>query len=317
MHGPGEFTLTAAVLFTLGAYGVAAGAVTRDQTVVTIGVFAFALFLIGVVWPIVTLARAGIEVVAPADATAGDEITLRVAVHGHASRLEVRALDPAGRWWRTVAPATGTLPHRVNRRGEITHVRVQLRTSAPLGVFVRVRQARVRLPVPLLVAPAPRPAGAAVGPVREDALVADTRPTTGVGSDAVRTVRPYVAGDAARLVHWPTSARRGALVVREHDPPAAHGLAIVVDLSGPEEWADEAAAVAAGVGRAALAAGATVLVCTFDRHDGPVCAPVGDTRMLGRRLARAGAGRPAEAPAGWPVQHVRAVDAGDWRSREW
>ena len=42
-------------------------------------------------------------------------------------------------------------------------------------------------------------------------------------ADVVRAVRPYVAGDPARLVHWPTSARRGELVVREHDPPANEG----------------------------------------------------------------------------------------------
>ena len=45
----------------------------------------------------------------------------------------------------------------------------------------------------------------------------------GAGSDAVRAVRPYVPGDAARLVHWPTSARRGDARVREHDPPANEG----------------------------------------------------------------------------------------------
>jgi uncharacterized protein (DUF58 family) len=309
VHGPGDFTLTAVVLFTLGAYGVAAGAVTGDQTVVAIGVFAFSLFAVGVVWPIVTLARLGIEVVAPPDATVGDEVPLHVTLRGKAARIEVRVLDPPSRWWRTPVPAGGTLPHLATRRGVFDHVRVQIRTAAPLGVFVRVRQARVPLPEPIAVAPRPRPAAAHLRPIPDDAALAHRAAAVAGGSDVVRAVRPYVAGDPARLVHWPTSARLGDLVVREHDPPGANGVALVVDLSGPEEWADEAAAHAAGLARSTLAGGGAVVLSTRERG-GPVCGPVDSVRELGRRLARAVSGPPAPAPPGWPVQTVRAADVG-------
>ncbi|MGQ0825782.1 MAG: DUF58 domain-containing protein [Actinomycetota bacterium] len=309
-HGPGDLTVSAMALFTLGAYGVAAGSVTNATRAVALGVFALTLFVIGIVWPIVTLARVSVSCQGPSDATVGDVVPLRVELHGRAARVELRILDPAGAWVRTATPATGTISHIAQRRGVFTHVRVQLRTSAPLGVFVRVRQARVPLPQPITIAPRPLSARPALGPIPENAELPSERSGGHGAADVVRSVRPYVPGDAARLVHWPTSARRGELIVREHDPPGNIGVALVVDLSGPDDWAEEAARVAAGVGRAALARGGQVVLATREAG-GAVCARVGDPRELGRRLARAVAGVPADPPGGWPVQHVRAVDTAE------
>src|SRR4051812_34085868 len=157
-QGPGDLTLTSIVLFTLGAYGVAAGAATGQQAVVAVGVFAFTLFFVGIVWPIVSLARLQVAVVAPTDATVGDAIDLRVTITGRAARLDVRALDPAGTWQRTSAPAAGDVAHVAARRGVFSFVRMQVRTSAPLGVFVRTRTIRVALPASITVAPRPAPA---------------------------------------------------------------------------------------------------------------------------------------------------------------
>ena len=146
---------------------------------------------------------------------------------------------------------------------------------------------------------------------RVDAPAAEA--VSGTGADLVRTVRPYVPGDAARLVHWPSSARRGTLVVREHDPPANEGVALVVDLTepmglaGPETPAEIAASLAAGIGRAVLARGSRLLLAT-NEPDGPRLAPVTDARELGRRLAHAVSGPPATPPDDWPVQWVRAAD---------
>jgi uncharacterized protein (DUF58 family) len=105
-------------------------------------------------------------------------------------------------------------------------------------------------------------------------------------------------------VHWPTSARRGSLVVREHEPPPAVGLALVVDLSGSGEEAEAAASRAAGIGRATLAAGGAVWLCTREAG-GPVSAAVVGARDLGRRLAAAEPGEPGAAPEGWSVEVVR------------
>jgi uncharacterized protein (DUF58 family) len=306
-HGPGDLTITAVALFALGAYGVAAGSVTGEERAVAVGVFSFTLFAIGLVWPIVALARVELSVTAPPDATVGDEVPLRVAVRGRARRVEVRVLDPTGRWWRTAIPTEGVVPHLATRRGVFDHVRVQIRSSAPLGVFVRTRQARVALPWPITVAPRARAAAVTVRPVPPRVEMPSELAVAGTGSDAVRAVRHYVPGDPARLVHWPTSARRGSLVVREHDPPANEGIALVVDLTGWEDHAEAAASVAAGVGGAVLARGGRLVLAT-NEQTGPQCGPVGDRRELGRRLARAVPGSPADPPEGWPVQCVRATD---------
>jgi uncharacterized protein (DUF58 family) len=200
------------------------------------------------------------------------------------------------------------VPHLATRRGVFDHVRVQIRTSAPLGVFIRTRQARVVLPEPITIAPWPHAAHAHPGPIPERAERPAEYSATGAGLEVVRAVRPYVPGDAARLVHWPTSARRGELVVREHDPPANVGLALVVDLSGPQDWAEDAASLAAGLGRSVLGHGGMLLLCTREAG-GPVCETVPDARSLGHRLARALGGPPADAPNGWPVRFVRAVES--------
>lgn len=312
MNGPGELTLTSIVLFTLGAYGVAAGAASGQQSVVAVGVFAFALFVVGIIWPIVSLSRVEVEAWAPADAMVGENHDVHVRLSGRASRVEVRLLDPPGPWWITASPSHGVMPRIASRRGVFGTLRIELRSSAPLGVFVRSKTTRIDLPVEIAVAPRP----AAVADVRvggaprvqerlRDGVIAVT-PAAGQGAgDTVRTVRPYVPGDAARLVHWPTSARRGTLVVREHEPPAALGIALVVDLNGPSDDMELAASRAAGLGRATLAAGGAVWCCTCEANV-PVSARVADERDLGRRLARAGSGEPGAAPAGWPVEMVHA-----------
>ncbi|MDQ1381619.1 MAG: hypothetical protein QOJ71_2338, partial [Actinomycetota bacterium] len=205
-QGPGDLTLTSIVLFTLGAYGVAAGAATGQQAVVAVGVFAFTLFGVGIVWPILSLARLSVSAVAPTDATVGDALELRIEIRGRAARLDVRALDPSGTWWRTSAPTDGHLPHTAARRGEFRSVRVQLRTSAPLGVFVRTRTVRVRLPAPIVVAPRPSVAAAVLYPVPDEMFSVGSPLVMNGGGDTVRAVRPYAPGDPARLVHWPTSA---------------------------------------------------------------------------------------------------------------
>src|SRR5207237_5480641 len=83
-QGPGDLTLASIVLFTLGAYGVAAGAATGEEAVVAIGVFAFTLFVVGIVWPVAALSRIDVEATAPPDATVGDTVQLRVTLLGRA-----------------------------------------------------------------------------------------------------------------------------------------------------------------------------------------------------------------------------------------
>ena len=303
MNGPGELTLTSIVLFTLGAYGVAAGAASGEQSVVAVGVFAFTLFVLGIIMPIVSLSRLDVDAWAAPDATVGERHDLHVRLRGHAARVEVRVVDPPGDWWCTAVPAEGIVP-RVAGRGVFQTIRVELRTSAPLGVFVRSRFVRVTLPVPLTVAPRPTLSAPRLRPRPNDGSQSATSTAAYGPGDTVRAVRPYVPGDPARLVHWATSARRGSLVVREHEPPPALGIALVVDLNGSAEDVEAAASRAAGIGRSTLAAGGGVWCCTSEA-DGPASALVTDARDLGRRLARARPGDPGQPPEGWPIEVVR------------
>jgi hypothetical protein len=138
-------------------------------------------------------------------------------------------------------------------------------------------------------------------PVPDEMLATAAPMFAAGGGDTVRAVRPYVPGDPARLVHWPTSARRGELVVREHEPPPALGVALVVDLRGPDP--EEIASRAMGIGQSTLASGGVVW-CGTCEADGPVGELVADRRTLGRRLARAVEGEPARPPERWPIEVV-------------
>jgi uncharacterized protein (DUF58 family) len=119
--------------------------------------------------------------------------------------------------------------------------------------------------------------------------------------DSVRSVRPYVTGDPSHLVHWPSTARTGQLVVRELDPPAAAGLALVVDLNDPagDGTAELVASQVAGGAEGLLAGGSRVMLCTVEPA-GPVVAEVRSSEQVRQRLARAVAGPPPPPPPHWP-----------------
>ena len=52
-------------------------------------------------------------------------------------------------------------------------------------------------------------------------------------------LRDWRSGDNRRWIHWRTSARRGALVVRQFDERRSRDLAVLVDLWQPEKPSDE------------------------------------------------------------------------------
>jgi uncharacterized protein (DUF58 family) len=302
---PGELTVAGLGMLLLGVYSLAQGAQGEHDGLVAVSAFAFAVLAVGIVWPCISLRHVAIEVAGPRDATVGDHITLRLRILGRVSRLEVRLLDPPGEWRRTVAPGGGELVHVAARRGVFRVVRIEVRSGGPLGVFLRRRTLWVRLPVPVTVGPRPEPVRYEPRALPVGVAAASAARPAAPGGDAVRAVRPYSPGDAARLVHWPTSARTGELAVRELEPPAITGVAIIVDLRGPEPEAERAASRAAGLGRAALRVGAHVLLLTCEAS-GPVVAPVSGPCQLGRRLARATSGAPPRPPDGWPTVTIEA-----------
>ena len=221
--GPGDLTLTSIVLFTLGAYGVAAGAATGEQSGrrgrrVRVHAVRRRDRLADRRARAARRRRRGRR---PTRRSATPS-TLHVRAHGRAPRVDVRALDPPG----------DVVAHRgAGRRG-------RSRTSRPgaaCSASVRVAAAHVGA--------ARRVRAHADAARRAARRRSRSRPRPSVGAprsatDPRRTASPRVPpllarraatrcarcgrtspGDPARLVHWPTSARRGELVVREHEPP--------------------------------------------------------------------------------------------------
>ncbi|RLE16606.1 MAG: hypothetical protein DRJ50_14850, partial [Actinobacteria bacterium] len=82
------------------------------------------------------------------------------------------------------------------------------------------------------------------------------------------SLREYVAGDDPRMIHWPTTARTGTLMVREHVEVRRPEFTVVLDTSravGTAEDFEEAVDVAATLAVHALGSGLDVVVRTTDR----------------------------------------------------
>ncbi len=61
-----------------------------------------------------------------------------------------------------------------------------------------------------------------------------TRAPTAMPSSSVRSLREFVTGDSPRLIHWPSSAKTGKLLVREFDSEGLPGYDVLIDLTS--EW---------------------------------------------------------------------------------
>jgi uncharacterized protein (DUF58 family) len=267
--------------------------------------------VLGVIWPLVTVRIVGVRVLhAPTDLVVGQLATLELELTGRASGLGIGATGSGTSVIDVVSPGRVHIPFSVAGRGAFQQVRIDVTSDAPFGI-VQARGTRlVQVPHQLLVGPVPEPY--AVHPAELPAEMTESVPSgSGATGDSVRTVRPYVVGDPAHLVHWPSTARTGSLVVRELEPPAARGIAIVVDLGEPgaldDELVERCAARAAGAARAAHETGARVVLCTAEAS-GPVMAESPDELTVRRRLALAVPGRPAAPPTGWPTQQLSAAE---------
>ena len=83
------------------------------------------------------------------------------------------------------------------------------------------------------------------------------------------SMREYVAGDDPRMIHWPTTARTGTLMVREHVEVRRPEFTVVLDTApsaGTPDDFEEAVDVAATLAVHALRTGLDVVVRTTDEH---------------------------------------------------
>jgi uncharacterized protein (DUF58 family) len=217
-------------------------------------------------------------------------LPIELAVRGNHVKLRILTFDSD--WVRIDAPTRGPLVVTPTRRGVLRRVRVEVVTAAPLGLARWRRRIAVELPNPVDVAPRREP-------TRCPIVIGDTQTPSELahvavgGSELTRGVREYLDGDPIRSVHWPATARAGAVMVREYEGPRRPLVIIVVDLRGPD--GEGTASRAAGMADDALRAGARVELATAE-VDGPRLGVVPTPLHVGRRLARAVAGPPAQGP---------------------
>lgn len=306
--GGSRLTGVGAVLVGVVVVGALSPPASSDpKLAAVIWVVFLGVLAVGVVAPLVLVRRIEVTASAPRDAVVGERVPIEVDLAGRCAGFEIRTLDPTGPWTRAAAPATGSIIHLADRRGLFHAVRVEVRVTAPLGILAAHRVHWISLAHAIEVAPSPLPMRWSPRPAPIDAGAHHVTLSNPTG-DLVRSVRPYVSGDPQHLVHWPSTARLGELVVRELEPPAPVGAAVVVDLTNLGPLTEQAASYAMGACRAVLGAGGELVLCT--REDGgPVAERVRYAIDAGRRLARAVPGAPGEPPPGWPVARVGADQA--------
>jgi len=299
--GPIVGTVVALVAFAAVAHNSGSGWVQAMGSLLA----GFAVAGLG--GPGLACARLRVSVVTnPTDATASQPLEIEVATTAPA---RVEAVAPHGQA-TTIGAGTGRVRLVPARRGPLLWVTLEVASAAPFGLLWWHKRVVVPLARPLWVAPVPGPPDAAMlsHPTAQAELDRHRPRDARVGEP--RGVRPYAAGDPQRLVHWPATAHRGELMVREAERPeaAVPGVRVVLPDDGPE--GDAVAGRGLGTVVTLLTRSSPVMLATTER-DGPRHEAVYTRADAARRLARAvsaGAARAVSAGA------ARAVSAGAARA---
>ena len=198
--------------------------------------------LAGAVLPLAGLRGLEAEVVAPDEATQGEAtyVDLRLALRGRGVRWGIRVRDDHLASTETFVDAVRageradlTTERVAARRGWHRSEHVQVRTSAPFGVAERRRKLAVAAET--LVVPPVVPLGALpfVDPVGTAEPAIHSAPRRGHGPDYLG-IREYRTGDSMRHVHWASTARHGAVMVREFEEERTRRLLVVIDTERDE-----------------------------------------------------------------------------------
>lgn len=110
--------------------------------------------------------------------------------------------------------------------------------------------------------------------------------------DEFHTLRDYVSGDDVRFVHWPSTARRGALTVRQHEQAWRSRATVICDLRvrGAADILERTVSAAASVVAHLVAHRHEVGLVLTGQAARPRPGPAGVPELL-RRLAEAGPSR--------------------------
>jgi uncharacterized protein (DUF58 family) len=188
-------------------------------------------------------------------------LRLRDGVSGTAgAEMLVAPLEPAGR-----VRATYRLPTR--SRGIVTVGPLDVELGDPFGLTeVAVTAAA---PSTLVVYPAVDDISAAS---RSDGVDPHGWRTPGLqtGGDEFHSLRPYVIGDDLRRVHWPSTARRDELTVRQHERHQQGRTTVLLDTRRAvhsDETFERGVSAAASLLLAATVRGDEVRLVTTDGTD--------------------------------------------------
>ena len=241
----------------------------------------------GLVGPSIACARLRVSVESnPGDGTVGRRVAIGVRANGP---LRIEPVVPPGPA-EVLGPGVGRFAVVPTRRGPLGELTIVVASAAPFGILWWRKRVVVPLVRPLWVAPVAGPpdpgllAGSTLGAILDRQVPRDAR------FGEPRGVRPYEAGDPRRLVHWPATAHRGELMVREAERPEAAVPEVWVLLPDDGPAGDLVAERALGTLLALLARSAPVMLATIE-HDGSCVEPVYSPTDAGRRLARAVANR--------------------------
>jgi uncharacterized protein (DUF58 family) len=174
----------------------------------------------------------------PALVRAGDDVAFRLQAmnRGRSAVAPARVEDGLGAF----APAAFALERllsgaqvavevarRAQRRGVYTSTEVTLSSCWPFGLARSSRSLPVPCPVTVVPSWVDLRSFPLLEPSSYPAEALHERARMGAGVE-YRGVREYRPGDSTRSIHWRSSARRGALVVREYEEEVYNRVAIVI-----------------------------------------------------------------------------------------
>lgn len=146
-----------------------------------------------------------------------------------------------------------------------------IRTSDPFGIFMadihypQITEIIIHPPIHTQI-PVKLPAGQSSGRKR-------ARQRSWQATINAATVRSYTPGDPKRWIHWPTTARRDLLMVREFDLDAVGDIWILLDMQaavqlgeGIDGTEEQAVLLAASLAARALRQNRAVGIATYGRH---------------------------------------------------
>lgn len=253
------------------------------------------------------LGRVDLDVTNPIDGIVGTPAVHVVRATGLTTPVEL--VQPS--WWPTLVrrsvllrtPEPGTIEVDAPVRGVVDHLVLDLVATGPLGLTEASCRVRAWLPTPWYVGPAPLAHDPEWPRLRT--VPPGESSTVTHGDDLFRGVRPYTRGDPRRAVHWPATAHRGALMVKERDGIEQVALRVVLELTHPGPDAELAAGRAAWLVDHGLARGWRVQLITAEAPPAPP-----------RRLSAPGTALPAPAD-GLAATHTvsRPVERAD-RARQ-